>query len=140
MKQHCSFGKHIILPLTDGEADGLNGGVQTGALVGSPIMETAAVIAETHHERWDGTGYPRGFKGEQIPIEGRITAVADVYDALSSPRPYKPAYSEEQCLSILEEGRGSHFDPQVLDAFLANMEEVRAIQREFADAALPADA
>ena len=140
MKQHCSFGKHIILPLTDNELDGSSRGVHAGSLVGSPIMETAAVIAETHHERWDGTGYPCGFKGEQIPIEGRITAVADVYDALSSPRPYKPAYSEEQCLSILEEGRGSHFDPQVLDAFLANMEEVRAIQREFADAALPNDA
>ena len=140
MKQHCSFGKHIILPMSASERNGTNDANKRGGLASSPIMETAAVIAETHHERWDGTGYPCGLKGEQIPIEGRITAVADVYDALSTSRPYKPAYSEEQSLSVLEEGRGGHFDPEILDAFLANIEGIHAIQREFADADQLADA
>ena len=67
----------------------------------SPVLMMASRIAQTHHERWDGTGYPLGLAGEDIPIEGRITAVADVYDALSSKRPYKEAFPREKCFQIL---------------------------------------
>jgi putative two-component system response regulator len=96
-------------------------------------MDLAAVIAQTHHEKWDGSGYPAGLKGEDIPIEGRITAVADVFDALSTKRPYKPAFPLEKCYTILEEGRGKHFDPKVLDAFFARRDEIAAIQARYAD-------
>ena len=73
------------------------------------------------------------WRAKQIPIEGRITAVADVFDALSSKRPYKPAFPLEKCLEILEEGRGKHFDPRVLDAFMACLRDVVRTQVEFAD-------
>jgi len=93
----------------------------------------AASIAQTHHEKIDGTGYPIGLAGDDIPIEGRITAVADVFDALSSERPYKKAMPREKCFAILEEGRGSHFDSRVLDAFFAGASDIVRIQVEFAD-------
>ena len=79
-------------------------------------MKLAALIARTHHEKWDGTGYPRGLKGEEIPLVGRITGIADVFDALSSERPYKRAYSVASCFQIIREGRENHFDPAVVDA------------------------
>ena len=93
----------------------------------------AAVIAISHHEKWDGSGYPLGLAGEHIPLVGRITAVADVFDALSNARPYKPAYSWEKCCQIISEGRGSHFDPQVVDAFFAQQERVRQVQTDYCD-------
>ncbi len=87
----------------------------------APLLKLAATVAWTHHEKWDGTGYPRGISGEQIPIGGRIVAVADVYDALTRDRPYRSAVSEEEALGIMHEGRGSHFDPEVLDAFASTL-------------------
>ncbi len=84
----------------------------------SPIVALAEVIARTHHERWDGSGYPAGLKGEAIPLGGRITAVCDVFDALLSQRRYKAAWSLDAALTELRRERGGHFDPQVLDAFL----------------------
>ena len=98
-----------------------------------PIMKLAATIAQTHHEKWDGSGYPLGLVGEDIPIEGRITAVADVFDALSSKRPYKPAFPREKCFQILREGRDSHFDPRVLDAFFARADDIVKTQIQFAE-------
>jgi putative two-component system response regulator len=99
----------------------------------SPVLALAARIAGSHHERWDGTGYPRGLSGEAIPLEGRIVAVADVFDALSNARPYKPAFPLTQCLAILDEGRGTQFDPAVLDAFQARLDEILAVRRDLAD-------
>ena len=87
----------------------------------------------THHEHWDGSGYPLGLAGEDIPIEGRITAVADVFDALSSKRVYKPAYPLEKCFAILTEARGAQFDPQVVDAFFARRDEIVRVQIDCAD-------
>jgi HD-GYP domain-containing protein (c-di-GMP phosphodiesterase class II) len=84
----------------------------------SSILDMAATIALSHHEKWDGTGYPRGLAGEEIPIEGRIVAVADVFDALTSDRVYRTAYSIEQAVALMREQRGRHFDPVLLDAFL----------------------
>ena len=83
----------------------------------SPAMKMAACIALTHHERWDGGGYPRGVKGEEIPIEGRIVALADAYDALITPRTYKPALPHEKAVEILAVESGKAFDPTVYAAF-----------------------
>jgi putative two-component system response regulator len=88
---------------------------------GIAVLELAAEIAWTHHERFDGGGYPRGLAGEDIPIEGRIAAVADVFDALTHDRVYRPALPVDEALGILREGRGTHFDPGVLDAFLEEL-------------------
>jgi response regulator RpfG family c-di-GMP phosphodiesterase len=93
----------------------------------------AASIAASHHEKWDGTGYPGGIGGEAIPLEGRITAVADVFDALGSDRPYKKAFPEEKVLAILREESGRQFDPSVIDAFLNRRDEFRDIRARFAD-------
>ena len=90
-------------------------------------------IALTHHERWDGTGYPIGLSGEDIPLEGRITAVADVFDALSSERPYKKAFPVDECFRILTDGRGSYFDPDVIDAFFKQRSEVVKVQMDYLD-------
>ena len=81
----------------------------------------AAEIAHTHHERWDGTGYPAGLAGEEIPLAGRIVAVADVFDALISERPYKPAWPVERAIAEIRAGAGTHFDPAVVAAFLVVM-------------------
>jgi putative two-component system response regulator len=84
----------------------------------SDLLELAASIALTHHERWDGSGYPAGLEGTDIPIEGRIAAIADVYDALTSDRCYRSAYSAHDALDMMREGRGTHFDPDLLDKFM----------------------
>jgi len=101
----------------------------------SEILQTGRVIALTHHERWDGTGYPAGLAGDAIPLFGRISAVADVYDALTSARPYKPAYSRNDALAILRRGRGTHFAPPVLDAFFGHLDEILNIQATHRDLA-----
>jgi putative two-component system response regulator len=93
----------------------------------------AAQIALCHHERWDGGGYPAGLEGEAIPLEARITALADVYDALGSERPYKPAYPDDQVLAIMREEGTAHFAPDVFAAFEALTDDFRAVRREFPD-------
>lgn len=98
-----------------------------------PLLALGACIARTHHERWDGQGYPRGLEGTAIPMEGRIAAVADVFDALVSRRVYKPAFSVDRSLDILREGRGTSFDPEVLDQFLDHAEEALGVLELFPD-------
>jgi len=95
----------------------------------SPIMQLAKVVAMTHHERWDGTGYSAGLAGEEIPLPGRIVAVVDVFDALTMRRPYKEPFPPDKAFEIIREGRGSHFDPRLVDAFLDCREEVLEIRR-----------
>jgi putative two-component system response regulator len=97
------------------------------------FLQMAREIAHTHHERWDGTGYPRGLKGDDIPIPGRLMAVADVYDALISFRVYKKAISHEQAVQTIIQASGSHFDPDIVDQFIALQEEFRRIAIEHAD-------
>ena len=82
------------------------------------FLDHAVLIAGTHHERWDGKGYPLGLKGQSIPIEGRLMAIADVYDALVSERPYKKAFPHEEACRIIEEGSGTHFDPELVKVFI----------------------
>jgi putative two-component system response regulator len=83
------------------------------------FLEYAKIFALTHHEKWDGSGYPSGLRGEEIPLLGRLMAVADVYDALRSARPYKDAYPHEEAVKIIWEGRGKHFDPRLVDLFMS---------------------
>jgi putative two-component system response regulator len=99
----------------------------------NPVIEMAASIAISHHEKWDGNGYPRGVSKDSIPIEGRIVAIADVYDALRSQRPYKKALPVSRSLEIVRDGAGSHFDPNVVDAFLGNLSEIEALEKSFQD-------
>ncbi|GAB4119577.1 MAG: two-component system response regulator [Sideroxydans sp.] len=99
----------------------------------SPLLKTAAEIAHTHHEKFDGSGYPRGLKGSDIPLFGRIVAVADVFDALTSERPYKKAWSVEAACDLLRQNSGSHFDPACIEAFFANFDRVLAIKAQYMD-------
>jgi len=138
MQKHAGYGKRIVESrVTDEEMVTFRTHTDQGAqlLTGSssPVLRMAARIALTHHERWDGTGYPLGLAGEDIPIEGRIVATADVFDALSSKRPYKPAFPIEKCFNIMLEQRGKQFDPDVLDAFFARRAEIIEIQCSLAD-------
>ena len=100
----------------------------------SSLLDTAALIAWTHHEKWDGTGYPRGLKQMDIPLYGRIVAVADVFDALTTERPYKKAWETGRAVKFLQDSAGSHFDPDCIQAFLARLEEALVIQESYQDA------
>jgi putative two-component system response regulator len=95
----------------------------SGSSCSSPVLQMAAVIAASHHERWDGNGYPEGLAGEEIPLVGRVVAVADVYDALTHDRPYKSLWPVEQAIAEIRRASASQFDPRVVEAFLAMHEE-----------------
>jgi response regulator RpfG family c-di-GMP phosphodiesterase len=131
---------HILLkpgPLTDAE----RAIMQQHATIGwqilrshaSPILQAGAVIAHSHHEKYDGSGYPLGLSGADIPLHGRIVAVADVLDALTSARPYKPAWPAQRAREYLCDGRGAHFDPQCVDAMLQHWPEALEIMRRYSD-------
>ena len=112
MKKHASFGEEIIekIETLTKESDFLN---------------YAKIFAASHHEKWDGSGYPRGLKGNSIPLLGRIMAIADVYDALTSVRPYKKAFSHEEAVRIITEGSGIQFDPQLVEVFISASEQFK---------------
>lgn len=103
--------------------------------LGTPMafLSIAKEIAFSHQEKWDGSGYPEGLAGEAIPVSARLMAVADVYDALISRRVYKDGMSHEQAVQIIIEGKGKHFDPDMIDAFIGLQEEFRAIAARFHD-------
>jgi len=109
MEQHTLFGETIL----EGSS--------------SPLIQLAAIIAASHHEKWDGSGYPRKLQGSEIPIAGRIAAVADVFDALTSKRSYKNEWPLDEARQFLLDQRGKHFDPACVDAFLRRWDEVRGI-------------
>ncbi len=94
------------------------------------LLKMARKIAYTHHEKWDGSGYPRALKGKEIPLAGRIVAIADVFDALTSKRSYKEAFSLEKSLKIMKEDRNTHFDGVILDAFIANLDDIISFREE----------
>ncbi|SDL37632.1 putative two-component system response regulator [Maridesulfovibrio ferrireducens] len=95
------------------------------------LMTTARTVALTHHEKWNGTGYPNGLSGKNIPIEGRIAAIADVFDALTSKRPYKNAWPEEKAFDLILKERGEHFDPELVEIFFKNIEEIISIKQQY---------
>jgi putative two-component system response regulator len=113
MKQHTTIGGKIL----------------SGS--DSSILKTAEIIALTHHEKWDGTGYPNKLKGLEIHLSGRITAIADVFDALTSKRPYKDAFPLEKAFAIMKEGRGKHFDPDLIDAFFVVKDDIISIRNKY---------
>jgi putative two-component system response regulator len=117
MKQHTTIGGEIL--------------ADSGLY---PILATGSIIALQHHEKWDGSGYPQGLRGEEIDIIARIVSIVDVFDALSSERPYKKAFSLEKTISIMKEGRNVFFDPTLLDLFLSNTEDFVAIRNTLKDA------
>jgi putative two-component system response regulator len=104
MKGHASEGERIIDEIISRTEEG-------------DFLYNAKLFAGTHHERWDGKGYPRGLKGTEIPLQGRIMAIVDVYDALVSERPYKKAFPEEEAIRIIMQNAGTHFDPKIADLF-----------------------
>jgi putative two-component system response regulator len=116
MKRHSEIGAEII-----GEH-------------GDELLQTARMIALCHHEKWDGSGYPRGLKGEDIPLMARIVALADVFDALTSERPYKQAWPVERAVAHIESQAGTHFDPQLIEAFHKVLPQMLEIGEQFADA------
>lgn len=128
---------HILLKpdrLTDDEFEIIkqHPGIGAEILAGSdvPLIKTASDIAISHHERWDGSGYPHGHTGDVIPEPGRMVAIVDVYDALVHDRVYRKALSEEETIKVMAEGRGSHFDPRMFDVFLNKLPEIRGIREE----------
>ena len=120
MKQHTIYGRNTIL-------------AAERKLGNTSFLRVAREIAYTHHERWDGSGYPEGLKGEQIPVPGRLMALVDTYDALTSKRVYKSQIPHEKAVEIIAEEKGSHFDPEVVDAFLKVKENFREIAFKYAD-------
>jgi adenylate cyclase len=121
MQQHAEFGRQIILSTA-------------GHIEGDNFLVIAGEIAGTHHEKWDGTGYPKQLRGQDIPLSGRIMAVADIYDALISRRCYKPPFSHNRAMSIMRGLRATTLDPVVLDAFLDIEPEIIQIAARFRDA------
>ena len=108
-------------------------GAQILAGSDAEFIRLAEVIALTHHEKWDGSGYPRGLRKLEIPPAGRIVAIADVFDALTSQRPYKEPFSREESFDIIRQSRGTHFDPEVIDAFFASKEKILSIRETLKD-------
>ena len=112
MKKHCEIGHGIL------------------SRHHTPLLQLASSIALTHHERWDGTGYPRGLQGEDIPLEGRIVAIVDVFDALTHERPYKEAWPVEKAFAEIQAQRGRQFDPDLTDIFLEQLDLIIEVWRE----------
>ncbi|HAO32099.1 MAG TPA: two-component system response regulator, partial [Candidatus Competibacteraceae bacterium] len=121
MKTHCQLGREAI---EQAERD---------AEKPVEFLRMAKDIAQYHHEKWDGSGYPEGLVGDAIPIPARLMALADVFDALIARRAYKPPLPFEQAVAIIREGRGAHFDPDIVDAFLARLDEFESIAARHAD-------
>jgi len=115
MKKHAAFGREIIERIEKKTKE-------------NAFLQYAKVFAGSHHEKWDGTGYPDGLKGEAIPLPGRLMALADVYDALTNERPYKKAFSHEEAVKIIGEGVGTHFDPDIVGVFLKHEQEFGQIR------------
>lgn len=137
MQRHCVIGADILR--TDPRSERnlhawqLNRSDGHEPAPDDPVLILASSIALSHHERWDGAGYPSGWAGERIPLEARIVALADVYDALRSERPYKPAYCEARVLEIIDGEASRHFDPKVHSAFTTCVDDFRSIQTEVGD-------
>ncbi len=120
MKKHAEYGHDALLRAEH-------------ELGSTDFLQMAREIAYTHHERWDGSGYPRGLSGDEIPISGRLMAIADVYDALISKRVYKEAYTHERAVEIVRQSSGTHLDPDIVDAFLQLQDSFRQIAIDYSD-------
>jgi putative two-component system response regulator len=117
MKKHAIFGGKIIKKIQE----------KTGEM---EFLDFAGIFAVYHHEKWDGHGYPYGLIGENIPLPARLMAIIDVYDALTSERPYKEPFSHGEAIEIIKNGRGSHFDPKLTDLFLSISDKIEDIKNQ----------
>ena len=137
MKEHSGIGKDMLQPLTAEDIDLYRKHTRIGedilAGTDSPLLEMARKIAAYHHEHWDGSGYPHGLKGEDIPIEARIVTVADIYDALSSQRSYKEPFPEEKCQQVIRSFSGTILDPAIVKVFFQNIDQILKIKEEWKD-------
>jgi putative two-component system response regulator len=120
IKKHTVFGKEVLDNIKKNTTE-------------QSFMEYAGIFAETHHEKWDGSGYPKGLKGKEIPLEGRLMAIADVYDALVSERSYKKAFTHEEAVKIIKDDSGKHFDPDLVDLFVSVADEFNKANLEFGE-------
>jgi len=139
MKQHCHIGARILhedcmakTAFWEWRGPGPQFDDESRS---NPVLEMGASIALMHHEKWDGTGYPQGLSGEEISPASCIVAISDVLDAMTSKRPYKDPYPEDQALEIIRDGAGTHFAPDVYAAFMKALPEIRSIRKRFADGA-----
>ena len=114
IKAHVDFGERVIEKIKKNTTE-------------RTFLEQASIFVATHHEKWDGSGYPRGLKGTEIPLQGRLMAIADVYDALTSDRPYKKAFTHEEAIGIITRDSGKHFDPELVDIFLGISDKFREV-------------
>ena len=114
IKSHVSFGEKIIDNIMSNTSDQI-------------FLEQAKIMVSTHHEKWDGSGYPKRLKGSEIPLQGRMMAIVDVYDALVSDRPYKKAFSHEEVVGIIAAGKGTQFDPDLVEIFMAANDRFKTI-------------
>jgi putative two-component system response regulator len=124
MKRHAELGGETLQAAADAYPE-------------AKFLKMAVEVAVTHHEKWNGSGYPKGLRGEEIPLSGRVVAVADVYDALRAKRVYKPAFSHDEACRIIRESSGSHFDPRIVDAFLRIENQFDEISRQLAECVEP---
>jgi putative two-component system response regulator len=116
MKRHAFYGKSLLESLQN-------------KVPNQTFLEYAKILAHRHHERWDGTGYPDQLKGDEIPLQARMMAIADVYDALISERPYKDSFSHEDAMRIISEGRGTQFDPGLTDLFVSLSDKIKEVAK-----------
>ncbi len=128
MTAHCEYGFNILSQKSIENKD-----IRGNTELTGEILEYACNIALYHHEKWDGTGYPVGLQGEKIPMEARITALADVYDTLGNSRPFKKSFPENRCQSIIRELSGSHFDPSIVSAFFKSIDTILSIKDKWRD-------
>jgi len=117
MKNHTVFGMKVIQKIGESTTE-------------RTFLHHAEILAGSHHEKWNGTGYPLGLSGENIPLQGRLMAIADVYDALTNERPYKPAFSHEEAVRIIRNDSGTHFDPNLVNVFLAYEKAFESVSRK----------
>ncbi|HZK19172.1 MAG TPA: HD domain-containing phosphohydrolase [Treponemataceae bacterium] len=130
MKRHCEYGHSI---LSGNKLPDVFFGETTKKTNSFELLKHAATIALYHHEKWDGTGYPSGLKGREIPVQARITAIADVFDALLSKRPYKDPWPVDKCLEHIKSQSGIHFDPEIVEVFFQNLEKINNIREHYRD-------
>ncbi len=142
MQRHCMTGARIARPLTDEEWQAVRThdevAVESPSLGSQPLLALVQTIITTHHERWDGRGYPNGIAGEAIPLAGRIVSVADVFDALTNKRPYKAAMEVDAALKIIVDGSGTQFDPNVVNALVRSLDRIVDIHRQLREDEPPA--
>lgn len=136
MQKHCLFGRDLLTPLSIEDVEGFTGdisGTLEGIISDSDLLQMSRIIAYSHHEHWDGSGYPEGLKGDEIPFAARIVTAVDIYDAIGSKRPYKDAFSEEKCLQIMHEASGTILDPAVVKTFFDSLDLLQQIKEKWAD-------